>query len=543
MHFARALKPLSRSSVAMLLRRRGSFRLAAPAVSASFALALFAAAPAFAQQVTGDIVGTVTDGSGAAVPNAIVTVTNLGTHDVRRIPASSTGDYTASLLNSGDYSITVTAPGFRTLTVARLTLLAGDRARVDAPLNVGAVDEVVEVSTVSPALQTDDASVSSTVGQQATQQLPLNGRNFITLTQTLPGANEGRVGGLNSGAQADDRRQTSSISINGQGSILNNQEIDGMDNNEKLIGTIGVRPSIEAISELRLQTSNYSAESGRAGGGVVNVITKSGTNQVHGSVFEFFRNDKLNAFPFLFGAHIAKPELRQNQFGAAIGGPILHDRLFFFADYEGFRIANGTLPSSLTVPTLYEHNHPGDFTDVGGTNYNLVPGAVDAIGAAYFSFYPAPNTGTNQFVGSAKNLQNSDAIDARIDYRKSDADSFFFRASYNNVNTTTTGVFPQVTVAQNTFYPNINLAISPDKAVNSQLDYLHIFNPRLLLELKAGYTFIDNGSTGSTNAPVNNLLGQPNANVFPGLAYITVSAASFLGNGSYFVPLTDSTLR
>lgn len=493
----------------------------------------------YSQQTTGDIVGTVTDGSGAAVPTATVTVTNLGTHDVRILPVSGAGDYVANLLNPGDYSITVTAPGFRTLTVARITLLAGDRARADAPLVIGSASETVEVTSISPALQTDDSSVTSTVGEQATQQLPLNGRNFITLTQTLPGANEGRVGGLNSGAQADDRRQTSSISVNGQGSVLNNQEIDGMDNNEKLIGTIGIRPSIEAISELRVQSGNYAAESGRAGGGVINVITKSGTNQFHGAVFEFLRNDKLNTFPFLFGATLKKPILRQNQFGGAVGGPILKDKAFFFADYEGFRIVNGTLPSSLTVPTQYEHDNPGDFTDVGGVDYNLTPSAIDAIGAAYFKFYPAPNTGTNQYVGSASNIQNSDAIDARIDYKFSDKDSLFFRASYNNVKTTTTGVFPQVTVSGATFYPNINLAISPDKAVGSQLNYVHMFSPNLLLEAKAGYTFIDNGSTGSTNASVNNLLGQPNANFFPGLAYVTVSKASFLGNGSYYVPLTD----
>ena len=498
--------------------------------------------PATAQQTTGDILGTVTDASGAAVPGATVTVTNLGTTASRVSQSSGSGDYVFNLLIPGDYSVSVSAPGFSKLQVPKVTIQGGDRARVNAALVIGTTSETISVEASTPALQTDDSSVSSTVSDTAVKELPLNGRNFITLTQTLPGASEGRPGGLNSGSQADDRRQTASVSVNTQASILNNQQIDGMDNNEKLIGTIGVRPSVEAISELRVQGSNYTADSGRTGGGVINVISKSGTNTFHGSAFEFLRNDKLNTFAFAFGTHLPKPELRQNQFGASIGGPILHDRAFFFGDYEGFQLVNTSNPSTTTVPTQYEHDHPGDFSDVtGGTNLNLTPSKIDPIGAAYFKFYPAPNVAgtTNQYVGVAKNIQGSNAFDVRVDYRLSDKDSLFARTSFNKVLTSTTGTFPQVTVGSATFYPNIDIAISPDKALNSLLDYVHIFKPTLLLELKAGYTYIENASTGSTNARVNDLLGQPNVNYLGGLGNVNVTQASGFGNGGAYVPLTD----
>ena len=326
-----------------------------------FTMLLFPA-PGHAQQTTGDILGTVTDAGGLSIPNATITITNLGTQDVRKVQSSSSGDYVFNLLNPGDYKVVVTAPGFSAISVPKITLLAGDRARVNAPLNVGAASETITVEAVAPALQADNSSISSTVSERAVQELPLNGRNFITLAQTLPGATEGRIGGLNSGSQADDRRQTSSISVNGQGSILNNQEIDGMDNNEKLIGTIGVRPSVESLSELRVQSSNYSADSGRTGGGVINVITKSGTNAFHGSVSSS-SSAMTSSTPLPSSSARTCPNrsLRQNQFGAALGGPIFKNRLFFFGDYEGFRIVNATNPTTSIVPTQFEHDNPGNF--------------------------------------------------------------------------------------------------------------------------------------------------------------------------------------
>ncbi len=160
----------------------------------------------------------------------------------------------------------------------------------------------------APALQSDSSVLTTVITQKATQDLPLNARNYVNLAQLAPGANEGPPNGLSSGGRPDDRRLTSGISVNGQSDTINDWMIDGLDNNERIIGTTGIRPSIEAISEVNIQSNTYTAEVGRTAGGVINVITKSGTNNFHGSAFEFFRNDVLDAYPLQFGAHNSETE-------------------------------------------------------------------------------------------------------------------------------------------------------------------------------------------------------------------------------------------
>src|SRR5439155_18258229 len=207
-------------------------------------------------------------------------------------------------------------------------------------LQVGAVAENVTVTGESPLLQTDTATLSSLVTEKAVQDLPVNGRNFVRLVQLVPGATEGVPNSLASGTRPDDRRQTSAISINGALDNQNNQLIDGIDNNERFIGTVGVKPSIDAIAEVKVQTSMYTAEVGRTAGGVVNIITKSGSNAYHGSAFEFYRNDRFDARNF-FATNVAKPVLHQNQYGGSLGGPVVKSRTFFFADFEGFGVTQG----------------------------------------------------------------------------------------------------------------------------------------------------------------------------------------------------------
>src|SRR5204863_3015279 len=168
----------------------------------------------------------------------------------------------------------------------------------DSQLQVGLLAETITVTAASPLLQTDTSTLSALVTEKAVQDLPVNGRNYVRLVQAIPGANEGLPNSLASGTRPDDRRQTSAISINGAGDNQNNQLIDGMDNNERAIGTIVVKPSIDAIAELKVQTSNYSAEVGRTAGGVVNIITKSGSNRFHGSAFEFIRDDRFDTKDF-----------------------------------------------------------------------------------------------------------------------------------------------------------------------------------------------------------------------------------------------------
>src|SRR6202012_1607381 len=298
------------------------------------ALLILAPSTALCQLTTADILGTVTDASGAVVPNATVTLTNLGTNVTRVAQTGGSGDYTFTLLPVGHYSISVKAAGFEASINKDLSVEAGDRARNDVHLVTGSSATTIEVQATTPLLQADSATVSSTVTAKAVQDLPLNGRNFVQLVALVPGANEGQGNGLSSGGRPDDRRTNAAgLSVNAQDSSLNNWVVDGVDDNERNIGTIGVKPNVEGIQEITVQTNSYAAEAGRTAGGVINIVTRSGTNQFHGSAYEYFRNDLQTPGP--------KPELRQNQYGASVGGPIFKDRTFFYFDWEGFRQVSG----------------------------------------------------------------------------------------------------------------------------------------------------------------------------------------------------------
>ena len=364
-------------------------------------------------QVTADIVGTVTDNSGALVPNATVTVKNLGTNLTRTQPTSASGQYSFTLLPLGSYSVSVEATGFKTFTAPRITIAAGDRARVNATLEVGAINEMVEVTAESVGLQTDSATVGGLLTSTAVQDLPVNARNFVRLVQLTPGITEGKQLAELGGTRVDDRRETNSASANGQDEGANNWMLDGMDNNDRNIGTIVVKPSIDALEEVKVDTSLYPAEVGRAGGAVVNMITRSGSNAFHGSVFEYVRNDIFDAKDFFnkeqAGNPLAgqKPPFHQNQFGASVGGPIVKDKTFFFADYEGFRKIKG-LPANITIPTSCQLGtetcngikQVGNFSDSPLTIYdpithvpfkdNVIPlSQISNVGKNFMALFPS----------------------------------------------------------------------------------------------------------------------------------------------------------
>lgn len=477
-------------------------------------------ASGFAQSTTADVIGTVIDSSGAVVPGAKVELINEETQEKRVATSGGGGEFTFTLLKPSRYSVTVSAPGFKVFKISSFSIAAGDRAREDAHLDIGTTGEVITVDAVSPAFHTDTSALITTVTEKATQELPLNGRNFINLVQVTPGATEGLNNGLASGNRPDDRRQTSSVSMNGQADMMNNQTIDGIDNNERVIGSIGVRPSVDAIQEVSVQANVFTAEVGRASGAIINVITKSGTNSFHGSVHEFFRNDKLNANPYKFGASIPKPKYRQNQYGGSLGGPIVRDRTFFFADYEGLDIVRNQNPTATTVPTLFERNNPGNFRDNPAINTVVPASSFDKIGLQYFNLFPLPtNTGlVNNFVGARADSQFAKTGDGRIDHRFKNGDLAYLRYTYNRVDTTIGSLFPQVNSAAGNIYPGGNLASYPGPALTrahqAHLNYIHAFSPNVLLELKAGYTLLDNAQypLNFGNA-INTKFGHPNINV------------------------------
>jgi hypothetical protein len=551
-----------------------------------------------AQATTASVVGTVHDETGAAVPNAEVVLTNKGTAETRKVVSAENGSFTFNLVAPGSYSVTVTAPSFKRFEVPNLTLAAGDSPRVDAGLAVGATSETVSVEAVTPLLQSESSALQSSVNQQAVQDLPLNGRNFVQLVQLVVGANEGPPGSLTNGTKPDDKRQSASFSANGQSEVLNNQMIDGLDNNESLIGSVGIRPSVEAVSEIRVQTSVYSADTGRTGGAAVNIITKSGTNHLHGSAYEYFRNDVFNSYPFQFGTPACsatlkypncnpKQELRQNQFGASIGGPIRKDKTFFFGDYEGFRLVSGANPTVSTVPTAFEEQNFGNLSDqpnpanqfpittnFGTTNSGYSPTAtgagltIDPVAADYMQFYPTPTRtagGTcttpgvastcsllvGQFVGIAINTQFSNVFDIRLDHQIGPNDQIYGRYSYNNVKTWNPGVFGAHTVAGVTLNPTGG-GYSPSNDHSVAITYAHTFTQNLIAQLQVGYlrvvdstypAFFGNGNTVGPAA--DTAFGMPGVNISAftsGLAHVGMASGGYtaLGGGA-FTPLTDQT--
>ena len=256
----------------------------------------------WAQQTTAEVLGTVTDLSGGVLPGVRVTVHNLATGGDYSATSDTAGSYAVPLLPVGRYSIKAVAPGFKTWTVPEVALAIGDRLRQDIRLEVGALEQSVEVTASSPALQTDSSSLSNLINTNSLQDLPLNGRNFVVLAQLTAGSAEGEPTGLPSGTRPDDRRLTSAVSVNAQPTSFNNFMIDGMDDNERFIGTVIVKPAVDALQEMKVQTSLYSAEFGRTAGGVINFVTKSGSNEYHGSLFEFLRNQHMDARNFFAAA-------------------------------------------------------------------------------------------------------------------------------------------------------------------------------------------------------------------------------------------------
>src|SRR3984885_8927413 len=503
-----------------------------------FLICFFLGAQAFAQLITADILGTVTDAAGAVLPNAKITVVNTDTSEARTTQSTGSGDFVINLLPPGPYRVTVEAPAFKK-SETTVTLVAGDRARVDAQLQVGNATQTVEVIATTPALQTDSSLLRDTVSSQSVQDLPLNGRNYITLVETAPGAAAGPSNSIISGTRPDERRQTSAVVVNGQNETFNNNLVDGMDNTEREQFSILYRPSIDSLEEVKIDTNAYPAEEGRAGGAVINLITKSGTNAFHGGAYEYFRNTQLNANDFFANsAGIGRAEFHQNQFGGSVGGPIIKNKTFFFGDIEVLRLIQGKNTGLLATPTAFEKANPGNFSDVGGPV--IAPTLLDRVAVEYLSLFPAANIPgappTANYTGNVNNQYFAKTVDARIDHRFSDQDSLFGRFTYNPTTTVYPTLYPQVKV--DGILVNPGNGIYPGNSTeNSQaymLDYIHIFSPTLVMELKDGFTRL-NIATLSANQGTNlsTLFGIPGADVNKYVSgLMNTSINGYTGTGS-----------
>src|SRR5882724_3260961 len=455
------------------------------------------------QTTTGSIVGTVSDPTGAVISAANITVTNINTGIAVKTTSDSTGNYVVTPLSVGRYSVTVEAAGFKKSVRTDITVNVQDRVRVDVALEVGAVTDTVEVTASAPLLQTDTSYLGQVVESQRIVDLPLNGRYFTRLAVLTAG-----TAPTPNGARDE---KTGGFSANGVRPYQNNFLLDGVDNNslsEDLVSkqSFVIGPPPDAIAEFKVQTSSMSAEFGRSGGAVLNVTIKSGTNQLHGTMYEFLRNSALDAKNFFDDPSNPIPAFKLNQFGFSVGGPVLipkiyngKNRTFFFFDYQGTRIRTGQTFLA-TVPPLAWRS--GDFsgfntiydpsttaTDASGNSTrvpfagNKIPQSKwDPIAAKLLALFPSPNVPgsissfgvSNNFLSSPSEPNDTDQFDVRIDHRISDKDSIFGRFSYSNNTDNPPGPIPPPLDAAS--FSSGNFLNRPRNLV---LTETHIFSPRI----------------------------------------------------------------
>ncbi len=460
-------------------------------LSAIFFSMLFASvAPLWGQKDAGAIIGLVRDSSGAVVAGAKVTVTDVDRGIALRLSTNSEGEYVASPLKIGRYIVTVEKAGFKKEVAGPMQVNIQDRLGVDLKLQPGTATETVTVTGEGSQLETETSELGQVVDSRRINALPLNGRNYAQLALLGVG-----IAAAEPGSRVE---TTYGFSSNGARSLQNNFLLDGIDNNANLGDVLNgaayvIQPSVDAIAEFKVEANSYSAEFGRGNGAIMNAVIKSGTNQLHGDVFEFLRNEKVdatNAFD-----QFGQQPYKQNQFGFTLGGPILKNKLFFFGDYEGLRIRQG-LPQLSTVPTQAEVG--GDFSafltntvapqvdpnsglpipgstafdcngnptyegeifnsreagfnpnnangycgvpigTANGQPTNIFPaGSIDPLGASLAALFPTSNTtegGGNNYLADPKRSETENKFDIRIDQTISNKDNFFARFSYGNDST------------------------------------------------------------------------------------------------------------
>jgi Carboxypeptidase regulatory-like domain/TonB dependent receptor len=525
----------------------------------------------FGQATTAELSGTVQDASGAVVPDAQVTANNIATNIAHSTVSEKSGHYVLGQLPPGDYTLTVEAKGFSKLVQTGLNLQVNQQAQLDLTLKVGAQSETVEVVSQAPLLESESSSVGTVVGEQMVNQLPLNGRNFTqlaTLSPGVTGVGQSATGTIESGTRPDNRRPASEIFSNGNREGDNNFLIDGVDDNERLTLSIVVRPPVASVREFKIQTNLYSADIGRNSGAVIDVITKSGTNKLHGSVFEYIRNSAVDARSYFNKVGSPFPSFRLNQFGFSVGGPVVlpkvyngKNRTFFFADYEGFR--NTTQSFVLgNVPTIKER--AGDFSETA-TIYdplttranpavpggfirdpflnNFIPlGRRDPISVKMINAYPLP-TSSGRFNNYSSNLiqsNNANSVDARIDEQITSKDIIFGRYSYQSTTNIAPSTYPVTTIPgiSTPVHLSDEASFAGTSATPTQqvaLGYTRVFTPTIVNDLRFGFSRyrLDYVPVDfATNGGLGNQLGVPNSNVTPREQNLPIfSPSTYLGVG------------
>jgi len=480
------------------------------------ALALLASAAltSRAQEVSAGVTGLVTDPSGAAVADASVTARDLERGTVWQTKTNAEGVYALPRIPTGRYEIRIAAPGFRTAVQPSVLLEVNQRARLDVQLELGSLTETVEVRGTAALLQTETTQVGAVIGATTSVNLPLSGRNFVALTLLVPGVTTPNMAGFSSG-----RRTTGGGRpyVHGNRQEANNFLLDGTDNNHATSNMVSYQPSVDAIQEFKMITNNAPAEFGNFQGAVINVTIKSGTNELHGSIFEFIRNDKLNANSWARNWQGAgKPAMRHNVFGGAVGGPIRKDKLFFFTDYEGTRRATPGAPGLITV--VAAEFRRGDFSrllsehgiqlynpltlDASGRRQpfpnNQIPASLaDVVARNLFSseLYPQPSNPSLRFNAYNQTSQyvNTDQGDVKIDAKLSPKDDF--SARYSNSRHDVPAVNSFVLLFDEFFTAPFQAGV---------LNWTRTLSPTLVNELRVGFNRIG-FSDGGADKGVGNL--------------------------------------
>jgi hypothetical protein len=476
---------------------------------------------AFGQFESGTVLGSIHDPSGAAVPNASVTLQDVRTGVTYKTQSDGNGNYEFVNERPGTYQVKVEAPGFQTATAESFALQVNARQRVDLNLQVGQASQNVTVTDAASLLETDTSSRGQVINPRQIVELPLNGRSYADLTLLVPGVAKSAL------ENQSDSSRDASFNVNGLRSEYNNFLLDGIDNNAYGTSNQGfsnqvIQPNPDALSEFKVETDNYSAQFGRSPGAVINAALKSGTNQFHGELWEFLRNTDLNSVGFFRPVGGGNLPFNQNQFGAAFGGPIIKDKMFFFADYEGFRRVYHQVLTA-TLPTPAQVN--GDFSGVSGiTLQNPLTGAAvpgNRIAASDFSPFartvfaalPQPNlaTSSNNYVTNPADTTTGDKGDFRYDYFVNQKVSVFARYSQSN-----TSIF--------------NPAAIPGIAGGNSNGDVYVFNkqgvigstwtisPTSVLEARLGISYTQGGKTPTTLGASTEGLLVPNQPNDPSLA-------------------------
>lgn len=430
-----------------------------------------------AQTFTGDILGVVTDQSGSVVPNVTLTLKNVATNTTRETKSADDGSYIFSLLLPGTYEITARASGFNSVVASNIILHVGERQRADLKLEVGQVTTTVQVTTAAAPVASNDTVVGQVISQTAAEELPLNGRNFLQLAMLSPGVSE--IRDAISPITSWENRSDMSIIVEGLRETDSSYLLDGVETRSPRWGGSTIRPTVDAIQEFEVQRNAFTADEGW-GTTVVNTVVRTGTNALHGSAYEFLRNNVLDSRNF-FDANT--PPFKQNQFGATVGGPILKNKAFFFASYEGFRqdLTNtylGDVPTAAELEGIFPTTIIDPQTGQPFTSNQIPSTLFDPIAVKVNAYWPAvdrPFDPTLNYGRTAATIDSYDQALGRVDWNLGNGDRMF--AHYAFVNE------PDI---QPTLINGFGIN-RPIADQNFALGHTHTFGPNAVNELRLGY--------------------------------------------------------